>query len=398
MDLLELALSYFPQTQTDRRVLHQHPELSFEEYKTSEYAATRLKQQGFTIGASLAETGFVASFDTGRRGPSFLFRFDMDALPVYEENEVDYCSTVPGKMHACGHDGHVAIGLTIGWMINQLRDQLVGSYHLLFQPAEEIGQGALRMLDEGALVGLGLDYLLSAHLWNEKPFGWVGVTPGAVMAASGKFEIIVMGKGGHGGQPQSSIDPIVAAAQIVNEIQTIVSRNLNPLNPAVISVCSISGGKTFNITPSKVEMGGTIRYFSDESYQVIARRLKDICEHSGYAMGCQVQLTLEPKTKATINDPQVADAVRQAAIRIGNETAWKPIAPMKLDTTYKTMLSEDVGVFLEQVPGCFVLVGAGDSPDGNQFPHHHPRFNFDERAMPLTAALLLQTCLQLAAS
>ena len=396
MDLLELALSFFPQTQTDRRFLHQHPELSLEEYKTSAYSATRLKQQGFSIGETLAETGFVASFDTGRRGPSFLFRFDMDALPVYEENEVDYCSTVPGKMHACGHDGHVAIGLTIGSMINQLREQLAGSYHLLFQPAEEIGQGAQRMLDEGALFGLGLDYLLSAHLWNEKPFGWLGIAPGAVMAASGKFEITVEGKGGHGGQPQASVDPIIAAAQLINEIQTIVSRNLNPLHPAVISICSISGGKTFNITPSKVEMSGTIRYFSDESYQVIAKRLKEICEHSGYAMGCQVQLRLEPKTKATINDPQVAEVVRQAAISIENGTACKLPATLELDTTYKTMLSEDVGVFLEQVPGCFVLVGAGDSPGGSQFPHHHPRFNFDERAMPLTAALLLQTALQLA--
>ncbi len=388
MNLIELAESRFSQTQSDRRYLHRTPELAFEEFKTSEFVNARLQELGFSVKSKIAGTGLVASFDTGKAGPVFLFRFDMDALPVQEDNEVDYCSEVPGKMHACGHDGHVSIGLTIGWMIRQIQEDLVGTFHLLFQPAEEIGQGALQMVKEGVLQQIKPDYVLGVHLWNEKPFGWLGITGGALMAASSTFQINVIGKGGHGGQPHTSIDPISASAQIVNQIQTIVSRNLNPFDSAVISVCSIQGGTSFNITPSKVVMTGTIRYLSENVYETIKRRLEEICENTGSAMGCKVELILEELVNPTINDPIVADKARDAAAVMGKQ--------VQIDSTYQTMLSEDVEVFLEQVPGCFVLVGAGDGADGSLYSHHHPRFNFDERAMTLSAALLLQTCLELA--
>ena len=388
MNLIELAESRFSQTQSDRRYLHRTPELAFEEFKTSEFVNARLQELGFSVKSKFAGTGLVASFDTGKAGPVFLFRFDMDALPVQEDNEVDYCSEVPGKMHACGHDGHVSIGLTIGWMIRQIQEDLVGTFHLLFQPAEEIGQGALQMVKEGVLQQIKPDYVLGVHLWNEKPFGWLGITGGALMAASSTFQINVIGKGGHGGQPHTSIDPISASALIVNQIQTIVSRNLNPFDSAVISVCSIQGGTSFNITPSKVVMTGTIRYLSENVYETIKRRLEEICENTGSAMGCKVELILKELVNPTINDPIVAGKARDAATAMGKQ--------VQIDSTYQTMLSEDVGVFLEQVPGCFVLVGAGDGADGNPHPHHHPRFNFDERAMTLSAALLLQTCLELA--
>jgi len=388
MNLIELAESHFSQTQADRRQLHRSPELAFKEFKTAEFVTSRLRELGFTVKNGIAGTGVVASFDTGKVGPSILFRFDMDALPVQEENEVEYCSQVTGKMHACGHDGHVAIGLTIGWMIQQIQDQLTGSFHLLFQPAEEIGQGAVQMVKEGVLREIKPDYLLGVHLWNEKPFGWLGITGGPLMAASSTFEINVIGKGGHGGQPQTSVDPIVASAQIINQFQTIVSRNLNPFDSAVISVCSIHGGTSFNITPSKVVMTGTIRYLSESVYATMRQRMKEICENTAKAMGCQVKLTLEDLVGATCNDPVVAGKARQSASKL-NRT-------VQIDSGYQTMLSEDVGVFLAQVPGCFVLVGAGESADGSSYPHHHPRFNFDERAMTLSAALLIQTCLELA--
>ncbi len=388
MNLIELAESHFPQTQADRRLLHRHPELAFEEYHTADFVTARLQELGFAVKSGIAGTGLVASFDTKRTGPSFLFRFDMDALRVQEENEIEYCSQVSGKMHACGHDGHVAIGLTIGWMIRQIQDQLNGTYHLLFQPAEEIGQGAVRMMKEGVLDEIKPDYVLGVHLWNEKPFGWLGIRGGALMAASSTFEIDVIGKGGHGGQPQTSIDPIVASAQIVNQIQTIISRNLNPFDSAVMSVCSIYGGTSFNITPSKVIMTGTIRYLSEDSYSILKHRLEEICEGAALAMGVKVELKLEALVDATCNDAAVVKVAQGAASKLGRQ--------VQIDETYQTMLSEDVGVFLEQVPGCFVLVGAGEQADGNPYPHHHPRFNFEERAMPLSAALLLQTCLDLA--
>ena len=387
MNLIELAERHFPQTQADRRHLHRYPELAFEEFKTAEYVATRLQDLGFSIKRGIAGTGLVASFDTGKTGPVFLFRFDMDALPVQEENEVDYCSQEPGMMHACGHDGHVAIGLTIGWMIQQLADQLTGSFHLLFQPAEEIGLGALKMVKEGVLDDIDPDYLLGVHLWNEKPFGWLGITAGPMMAASGSFEITVVAEGGHGGQPHASIDPIVASAQIINQIQTIVSRNLDPLDSAVISICSVHGGNRSNIIPSKVELTGTIRYFTEHTYSILERRLTEICENTGKAMGCRVELVIEPLVFATCNDLEVSGKVRDASSKIKRQ--------VQVDSVFKTMVSEDVGVFLERVPGCFVLVGAGNPSEGKHFPHHHPRFNFDERGMPLAAALLLQTCLEL---
>lgn len=388
MNLIELAESHFLQTQADRRFLHRNPELAFEEFKTSQFVSSRLQDLGFSVKSGIAVTGLVASFETGKAGPSVLFRFDMDALPVQEENDFEYCSRVPGTMHACGHDGHIAIGLTVGWMIRQIQDQLTGSVHLLFQPAEEIGQGALKMVKEGVFEEIKPDYVLGVHLWNEKPFGWLGIKGGPLMAASSTFEIDVIGKGGHGGQPQASIDPIVASVQIVNQIQTIVSRNLNPFDSAVISVCSIHGGTSFNITPSKVVMTGTIRYLTEAAYEIMRRRLEEICDNTAQAMGCEVELRLESLVKATSNDPAVAEIARGAASKLGS--------CVEVDSTYQTMLSEDVGVFLEQVPGCFVLVGAGEQSDGSPFPHHHPRFNFDERAMSLSAALLLQTCLDLA--
>lgn len=388
MNLIELAESHFLQTQADRRFLHRNPELAFEEFKTSQFVSSRLQDLGFSVKSGIAVTGLVASFETGKAGPSVLFRFDMDALPVQEENDFEYCSRVPGTMHACGHDGHIAIGLTVGWMIRQIQDQLTGSVHLLFQPAEEIGQGALKMVKEGVFEEIKPDYVLGVHLWNVKPFGWLGIKGGPLMAASSTFEIDVIGKGGHGGQPQASIDPIVASVQIVNQIQTIVSRNLNPFDSAVISVCSIHGGTSFNITPSKVVMTGTIRYLTEAAYEIMRRRLEEICDNTAQAMGCEVELRLESLVKATSNDPAVAEIARGAASKLGS--------CVEVDSTYQTMLSEDVGVFLEQVPGCFVLVGAGEQSDGSPFPHHHPRFNFDERAMSLSAALLLQTCLDLA--
>ena len=388
MNLIELAESHFLQTQADRRFLHRNPELAFEEFKTSQFVSSRLQELGFSVKSSIAVTGLVASFETGKAGPSVLFRFDMDALPVQEENDFEYCLRVPGKMHACGHDGHIAIGLTVGWMIRQIQDQLTGSVHLLFQPAEEIGQGALKMVKEGVFEEIKPDYVLGVHLWNVKPFGWLGIKGGPLMAASSTFEIDVIGKGGHGGQPQASIDPIVASVQIVNQIQTIVSRNLNPFDSAVISICSIHGGTSFNITPSKVVMTGTIRYLTEAAYEIMRRRLEEICDNTAQAMGCEVELRLESLVKATSNDPAVAEIARGAASKLGS--------CVEVDSTYQTMLSEDVGVFLEQVPGCFVLVGAGEQSDGSPFPHHHPRFNFDERAMSLSAALLLQTCLDLA--
>lgn len=387
MNLMALVEVQFDRTIADRRYLHQHPELSNQESQTANFLREALEEAGLEVISGIGGHGLVGSFRTQNPGPSFLLRFDMDALPVEEETESGYSSTVPGVMHACGHDGHMAIGLSIARLITQIADHLRGTFHLLFQPAEEIGLGALAMISEGVLERIRPDFVLGAHLWNEKPFGWLGIKGGPLMAGSSIFEITIKGQGGHGGRPQQTKDPILAAAQLINQIQTIVSRNLDPMDSAVVSVCSIEGGTAYNIIPSVVNLKGTLRYFSAETYRLIEDRLEQICGGLSVSTGCQINLSLEGLVNSTTNNENVAKAVQEAARRLR--------AHIIIDPHYQTMMSEDVGVFLEAVPGCFVLVGAGGDEEGNPFAHHHPRFEFNERAMPLTAALLLQSCLVL---
>jgi len=387
MNLLTLAKAQYEQILADRRFLHQYPELSKQEERTAQFIQKRLNELGFVVEEKIAGTGLVGRYDTGKPGKSFLLRFDMDALPIQEENNFPYRSKNDGVMHACGHDGHMAIGLAIARIISEHADEFSGIYHLLFQPAEEIGYGAKAMVEEGVLDRIKPDAVLGAHLWNEKPFGWLAIKPGPLMAGSGRFEIIVKGKGGHGGRPQLTIDPIVASAQLISQLQTLVSRNISPLDSAVISVCSVESGSAYNVIPSQARLQGTIRYFDAKVYEQIRKRMTEICAGVGLATGCEISLSLEGLASATINDSTLAQKMQTAAGRLEQR--------LEVDANYLTMVSEDVGVFFKFVPGCFVLVGAGESPDGNQYGHHHPNFDFDERAMPLAAALLLQTCLEL---
>lgn len=390
MNLLALAEAQFEQTVADRRFLHQFPELSGEEDQTAAFLKAKLEELGFLVEANLGGNGLIGHFDGGNVGKKLLMRFDMDALPVSEENDFPHRSQHQGVMHACGHDGHMAIGLTIARMIRELAPQLNGTVHLLFQPAEEIGTGALAMVADGVLERIEPDYILGAHLWNEKLLGWLGIKEGPLMASSSVFEIVIRGKGGHGGRPQLANDPIVAAAQLVNQLQLIVSRNLSPFEPAVLSVCSIEGGNSYNVIPSLVKLKGTVRTFDEETYRLLKDRMTQFCMGIGLASGCEINLEMEALVEPTTNHPEVARAMQRAALKLDTDVI--------VDQHYQTMMSEDIGVFLEQVPGCFVLVGAGSSPDGNQYGHHHPMFDFDERAMPLTAALLWQTGLELAES
>lgn len=387
MNLLALAEEQFDQTVSDRRFLHQHPELSNEEIQTAAFLKQKLEDADFLVESGIAGHGLIARCETGREGPVMMLRFDMDALPVQEENDCSYRSRNEGKMHACGHDGHMAIGLTIARLIQSQKKQLRGTFLLLFQPAEEAATGALAVVRSGAIQHAKPDYIVSAHLWNEKPLGWLGIKAGPLMAGSSLLEIEINGKGGHGGRPQLATDPIVAAAQLVCQLQTIVSRNLSPLDSAVVSVCSIQVGNAYNIIPSRVRLLGTIRHFDPAVRAKIGERINEICQGVALASGCEIRLDLKTLLNPTVNDPSVARAMRSAAAKLNLE--------LDIDEQYQTMLSEDIGVLLEQVPGCFVLVGAGQASDGNQYGHHHPRFDFEENARPLAAALLLQTCLDL---
>jgi amidohydrolase len=386
IDFLGQAHELFPYTQVLRRDFHMHPELGFHEIRTAGIVARELRALDVEVTTGVAKTGVVGLLEGARPGPVILVRFDMDALPVTEETGAAYASTVPGSMHACGHDGHTAIGLTVAKMLHSHREELAGTVKFVFQPAEEgtcgeeIG-GAERMMREGVLENPQPDLALALHLWNEKPFGWVHVAQGAVMAGAEEFKITVTGRGGHGAIPHGAVDPVLAASQIVTALQSITSRNIAPLQAAVVSVTMIHGGETFNVIPPKVEMEGTIRSFEPAVRETVLRRFEEIVQGVAVAMGCTADVKVKRLTPAMINAAETARRVQ--------EVTRRTLPEADLDTASNlTMGAEDMAFMLEQVPGCYFFVGSANSEKGLDYGHHHPKFDFDEAALPRAAALM----------
>lgn len=363
-----------------RRDFHRHPELGFQEVRTAGIVSQELKKLGLEVRSGVARTGVVGLLEGGKPGPVILVRFDMDALPIQEESGAEYASQKPGVMHACGHDGHTAIGLTVAHLLSRRQKDLSGSVKFVFQPAEEGLGGAEGMIAEGVLAHPKPDYAFALHLWNEKPVGWFGVTPGPLMAASEVFQIRLIGKGGHGALPHLAIDPITGASQIVSALQTIASRNVSPLRSVAISVTSIHAGETFNVIPQWVELKGTIRTFDSQVRQYVLRRFQEIVAGVGQAMGCQVEINLQMLTPAVVNDAQVAKRVSEVGRRLFPDAAF--------DDTFQTMVSEDMAYMMQDIPGCYFLVGSANFEKGLDAPHHHPRFDIDEEALPMAAALM----------
>lgn len=380
-------------TQTLRRDFHQHPELGFEEIRTAGIVAKELRELELETTTGIAETGVVALLEGGKPGPVLLLRFDMDALPITEETGAEYASQISGKMHACGHDGHVAIGLTVARILNEVRDDLAGTVKFVFQPAEEgvVGQkgmgGAEQMIDEGVLENPKVDYALSLHLWNSKPLGWLGIAAGPVMAGAEYFKITVHGKGGHGAMPQTAIDPILAAAEIVSALQSVVARNVDPLKPALLTVANIQGGEAFNVIPPKVEMTGTIRTFEREVREIVIQRFNEIVKNTAKAMGCEVEIELKRISPAVINDEKMAESVQKAARELYPKT--------EIDAgNYLTMGAEDMAFMMEKVPGCYFFLGSANNEKGLNYDHHHPKFDFDEAVLPRAAALMAAAAME----
>ncbi|MCC6568549.1 MAG: amidohydrolase, partial [Anaerolineales bacterium] len=317
-NFLQHAEELFPYTQAMRRDFHKHPELGFNEIRTGGIVAKELEALGLEVTKGVGKTGVVGYLEGSRPGPTILLRFDMDALPINEETGAEYSSTNAGVMHACGHDGHTAIGLTVAKMLHAHRDELAGSIKFCFQPSEEgtNGQevgGALMMMRDGVLESPKVEKTLSLHVWNDKPVGWLSVAKGPVMAGAELFSIKLTGKGGHGAAPNTTIDPVVAAAQIVTALQTIVSRNVSPLKPAVVSVTSLHAGSAFNIIPQTAEVNGTIRNFDPDVRKMVLARFEEIARGIGSSMGCEVEITLKQVTPTVINDEAVTESVFQSA-------------------------------------------------------------------------------------
>ena len=364
-----------------RRDFHMHPELAFQEHRSASVIADRLRELGYQVQTGVAKTGVVALLEGKRPGPVVMVRFDMDALPITEENETDYVSQNPGVMHACGHDAHMAIGLAVATLMMKRRDEMAGTLKLVFQPAEEGANGAEAMVKEGVLENPRPDVVLVTHVWNETPVGIINVAPGAIMAAAEKWGCTVQGKGGHGALPHLTVDPIVAVAQIVTALQTIVSRNVNPLEAAVVAVGTVHGGSAFNVTPPQVEMTGTIRTYDPATRETVLRRVREVIEGVAAACGTEAELEIIPLTPAVVNDVRVTEVVRAAAEVV--------VGPENVSSGERTMGSEDAALFMQEVPGCYFFLGSANAERGLDAPHHNPRFDFDEDALPLGVAVLM---------
>jgi len=359
-----------------RRDLHQHPELAYAEHRTSAKVAAFLEGSGLVLRTGLGGTGVLAA--TGAGGRTVLLRVDLDGLPIDEQNEAAYASRNRGVMHACGHDGHTAIGAAAARILGGRR--LPGTVRILFQPAEEGEGGAQAVVAEGVMDGVDLAF--GIHLWNELPVGTIGVKAGPLMAAVDRLRIVIHGRGGHGGKPHRSADPVVAAAAVVGGLQTIVSREVSPLQSAVVTIGSIHGGQAFNVIPDEVTLTGTIRSFEPELRRSMPERIARVASGIAGGLGCRADVEVKSGNPAVVNDAHAAELARRAAARVVGEA--------NVVTPEPTMGGEDMAIYFEKAPGCFVFVGSANAERGLNQPHHSPRFDFDEGALAIGCEFLLQ--------
>jgi amidohydrolase len=355
-----------------RRDLHAHPELGFEETRTAEIVAERLRSFGYDVHTGIGKTGVVGVLRGTRPGKTIMLRADMDALPIEEENPVPYRSQTTGTMHACGHDGHVAMLLGAARLVSERRDEIAGTVCFLFQPAEEGKGGAKAMVADGVLERFGIERAYGLHLASAHPSGQVGFREGPFYASSDSLEITIEGKGGHGASPHLSVDPVYVAAQFVVAVQQIVSRQIDPIEPAVVTIGAIHGGTTHNVIPSRVRLLGTVRAFDagvrSQMAARIERVLRGICESSGATYGFEYIW----RYPVTSNDAEQTRYARALAERVAG--------PGYVADVPRLMGAEDFSFFAERVPACFFTIGSNGG-ENSAFPHHHARFDIDETAL-----------------
>ncbi len=362
-----------------RRELHRFPELGFKETRTAALIAAKLSEWGIPHQTGVAETGVVANIAgnfASRLGaePVLAIRADMDALPIQEENIVSYRSQIDGLMHACGHDGHVAIALGTAYYLWQHRQTLKGTVKIIFQPAEEGPGGAKPMIAAGVLANPQVDAIIGLHLWNNLPLGTVGVRSGALMAAVEFFHCTILGRGGHGAMPHQTVDALLVAAQVVNALQTIVSRNVDPLDAAVVTVGEFHAGTATNVIADTARISGTVRYFNPTLGNLIPQKIEQIIAGVCQSMGANYELNYQKLYPPVINDSKIADLVKSVADAVVE-------TPAGVVPECQTMGGEDMAFFLEAIPGCYFFLGAANPGLDLAYPHHHPRFDFDETAL-----------------
>ena len=361
-----------------RRDFHMHPELGFEENRTSGIVRDYLNDLGIETRV-MAKTGVVGEINNGGN-KRIAIRADMDALPINEENDVPYHSIYPGKMHACGHDAHTAMLLVTAKILSRM--EFEGNVRFIFQPAEEGLNGARRMVEEGAIDGV--DSIFGLHVWANLPTGNIAISAGPVLANVDLFRVVIEGNGGHGASPHETVDPIVASSYIISSLQSIVSRNVDPMKSAVITVGKINGGTAFNIIPEEVEFEGTVRTFDEDVHNLIEKRISELIENEAKAFGAKGKIEYRHLNYATVNDENLARIGRKVAARIMNVVEQEP-----------DMGGEDFSEYARIIPGLFAFLGIRNEEKGIIYPHHNPRFNVDENALIYGVAFEVNMAIEL---
>ena len=351
--------------------LHMHPELSYEEYETTERIKRELAAAGIEILQIPLKTGVTAIVRGAKPGKTYGLRCDIDALPIAEETDLPYKSKTPGKMHACGHDFHTAAVFGAALLLQERKEELQGTVKILFQPAEESSHGAETVLETG--VSSDVTAIFGLHTAAYLPVGTLGIRAGSVMAAVDRFELNITGTGCHGGHPDEGVDTILVAASVIQAFQSIVGRNLNPFHTGVVSVTRINGGNTWNVIPDKVELEGTVRSMEKDDRIFIEKRMREIAEHTAAAYGANAELLWYPGPPATVNEKAWSAFAQKVAEESGFE-----VVPQRNSTG-----GEDFAFYLEKIPGCFINVGTGVG-----YPNHHPKFYADEAALTPAAEYL----------
>lgn len=364
-----------------RRILHQHPEVSFKEVWTSQFIHDTLVSFGNLIVSRPTKTSVLARLVGSQPGKVIALRADIDALPVQEENDLPYTSQNPGAMHACGHDGHAAMLLGAAKILSQFKDQIKGEVRFIFQHAEEIPPGgAQEMVEAGVMEGV--DQVIALHLFSNFPVGQIAIGHGVVSSGNDKFNIKIQGKGGHSSMPNETIDPIAVGAQVVTNLQHIVSRQNDPREKLVISVTTFHGGDVFNVIPDTVTMTGSVRSFSPKLREnvpkLMERIIKGICE----AHGASYTFDYDNGYSMVVNEEDLTQLIEETVI-----DTWGPEALQRMEPM---MGSEDFSAFANETPGCFIVVGVRNEEKAIIFPQHHPRFNMDENSLAIGLELLVR--------
>ena len=386
LSLLDAAWELGPEVTADRRYLHQHPELAFQEEHTARFVADKLRDLGIEVQTGIARTGVLGLLRGAQPGKTVLLRADMDALPLEELNDVPYRSQQPGAMHACGHDAHTAMLLGVATLLAGRRDELKGTVKFVFQPAEEADGGAEPMIREGVMENPHVDAAFGVHMAQELPVGAIGLCAGPACAAPDSFVATLKGTGGHGARPHTCIDPVVIAAQCVVALQSLVSREVDPMRQAVVTVGSLHAGTVNNIIPEEAVMQGTVRTFDEQVRRQLAERIPTLIQGVAAALRGEARVDYLLGYPTLVNDPAMTELVREVARDV--------VGPEKVLDREPAMVGEDMSYFLQRAPGCFFNIGSNNPERGLVYGHHHPRFDIDEESLPIGVAAVASVALR----